>query len=83
MTDQLEEARFLAALAGIGVPPEREAALAGGLAVTKRIAESLAAQTSDGRARRPVPRADEAPTDERRRPRGAFARRSGPPCPRS
>lgn len=42
MTDQLEEARFLAALAGIGVPHEREAALAAGIVGTKRIAESLA-----------------------------------------
>ena len=43
MTDQLEEARILAALAGIRVPPDREGALAGGVALTKRIAESLAA----------------------------------------
>jgi hypothetical protein len=42
MTDQLEEARTLAALAGIRVPSDREAALAGGLSLTKRIAESLA-----------------------------------------
>jgi len=42
MTHQLEEARTLAALAGIRVPPERKAALAAGLAGTKRIAESLA-----------------------------------------
>jgi hypothetical protein len=43
MDDQLEEARILATLAGIRVPPEREAALAGGLGLTKRITESLAA----------------------------------------
>ena len=42
MDDQLQEARILAALAGIRVPPEREEALAGGLSLTKRIAESLA-----------------------------------------
>jgi hypothetical protein len=42
MDDQLEEARILAALAGIRVPPDRVGALAGGLALTKRIAESLA-----------------------------------------
>jgi hypothetical protein len=42
MDDQLAEARILAALAGIRVPPDREGALAGGLALTKRIAESLA-----------------------------------------
>jgi len=42
MTDPNEEARILAALAGILVPPERESALAAGLALTKRIAESLA-----------------------------------------
>jgi hypothetical protein len=42
MDDQLQDARILAALAGIRVPPDREAALAGGLALTKRIAESLA-----------------------------------------
>ena len=41
MTDPIEEARALAALAGITVPPEREATLAGGVALTKRIAESL------------------------------------------
>ena len=43
MDDQLQEARIFAALAGIRVPPDREGALAGGLALTKRIAESLAA----------------------------------------
>jgi hypothetical protein len=43
MTDQLEEARILAALAGLNLPSDREASLAGGLALTKRIAESLAA----------------------------------------
>jgi len=42
MTDPNEEARILAALAGILAPPERESALAAGLALTKRIAESLA-----------------------------------------
>ena len=42
MDDQLQEARTLAALAGIRVPPNRVGALAGGLALTKRIAESLA-----------------------------------------
>jgi hypothetical protein len=42
MDDQLQEARILAALAGIRVPPNRVGALAGGLALTKRIAESLA-----------------------------------------
>ena len=42
MTDAIEEIRMLAALAGITVPPERESALAAGLALTKRIAESLA-----------------------------------------
>ena len=45
MTGQLEEARILAALAGISVAPGREAALAAGLALTKRIGRSLA--TSD------------------------------------
>lgn len=43
MTDQLEEARMLAALAGIHLAPGREETLAGGLTLTKRIAESLAA----------------------------------------
>lgn len=42
MTDPNEEARILAALAGILVPPERGAALGAGLPGTKRIAESLA-----------------------------------------
>lgn len=42
MTDQLEEAHTLAALAGISVPPDRETALGVGLALTKRIAESVA-----------------------------------------
>ena len=42
MHDELEEARILAALAGIRVPREREAALSDSLAGTKRIAESLA-----------------------------------------
>ena len=39
---ELEEARILATLAGVSVTPEREATLASGLALTKRIAESLA-----------------------------------------
>ncbi len=43
MDDPLQEARTLAALAGIRVPPDRVGALAGGLVLTKRIAESLAA----------------------------------------
>ena len=43
MTEPNEEARILATLAGIRIPPDRVAALAGGLALTKRIAESLAA----------------------------------------
>jgi hypothetical protein len=62
MDDLLEEARILAAVAGIRVPPDREAALAGGLALTKRIAESLAA--TDFGASEPAAqfRAPEAPT---------------------
>jgi hypothetical protein len=42
MTEPIEEARTLAALAGLTVPPERLATLAAGHALTKRIAESLA-----------------------------------------
>jgi len=62
MDDQLEEARILAALAGIRVPPDREAGVAGGLAFTKRIAESLAA--ADFGVAEPAAqfRAPEAPT---------------------
>ena len=62
MKEPIEEARILAALAGIRVAPEREAALAGGLALTKRIAESLA--TTDFGAAEPAAhfRAPEAPT---------------------
>jgi hypothetical protein len=42
MTDPNDEPRILAALAPIRVRPEREAALAAGLATTKSIAETLA-----------------------------------------
>ena len=62
MNDQLEEARILATLAGIRVPPDRVGALAGGLALTKRIAKSLAA--ADFGVAEPAAqfRAPEAPT---------------------
>jgi hypothetical protein len=42
MTDQTEEVRVLAALAGLELPGQREADLAASLLGTKRIAESLA-----------------------------------------
>jgi len=62
MKEPIEEARILAALAGIRVPPDREGAIGGGLALTKRIAESLA--TTDFGAAEPAAhfRAPEAPT---------------------
>ena len=62
MTDQLEQARILAAIAGIRVPPDRVGALAAGLALTKRTAESLAA--ADFGVAEPAAqfRAPEAPT---------------------
>ena len=62
MNEPIEQARILEALAGVRVPPDREAALGAGLALTKRIAESLA--TADFGAAEPAAqfRAPEAPT---------------------
>jgi hypothetical protein len=48
MTNELEEARTLAALAGLTLPAEREEILAGGLALTKRIAALLKAADLEG-----------------------------------